>query len=45
MRGFRCVHQEAAHLLAIQGGSGPGRVTYADEVRAAAKAQGVNWAD
>ncbi len=41
MRGFRCVHQEAAYLLAIQGGTDPGRVTYAEEVLARAKALGL----
>jgi uncharacterized RmlC-like cupin family protein len=41
MRGFRCVHHEAAYLLAIQGGSDPGRVTYADEVLARAQELGI----
>ena len=40
MRGFRCVHQEPAYLLAIQGGSDPGRVTYAAEVVEQAKQLG-----
>ena len=37
MRAFRNVHHEAAYLLAIQGGTDPGRVTYADEVVARAR--------
>lgn len=41
MRGFRCVHHEAAYLLAIQGGTDPGRVTYADDVLKRAKELGV----
>lgn len=41
MRGFRCVHHEAAYLLALQGGSDPGRVTYADEVLARAQELGI----
>lgn len=40
MRGFRCVHQEPAYLLAIQGGADPGRVTYAAEVVEQAKQLG-----
>ncbi len=41
MRGFRCVHHEAGYLMAIQGGTDPGRVTYADQVIARAKEVGV----
>ena len=41
MRGFRNVDHEAAYLLAIQGGTDPGRVTYADQVLARAKELGV----
>ncbi len=41
MRGFRCVHHEAAYLLAILGGTDPGRVTYADTVLARAKELGL----
>lgn len=43
MRGFRCVHHEAAYLLAIQGGTDPGRVRYAPEVLAEAEKLGVKF--
>lgn len=41
MRGFRNVDHEAAYMLAIQGGTDPGRVTYADQVLARAKELGI----
>ena len=41
MRGFRNMHHETAYLMAIQGGTDPGRVTYADQVLARAKELGI----